>query len=968
MHKAILPLSPTKWDQTYPYNKLCPIIGPYQSPTGCAATVLAQLMYYHQWPQTETATIPGYDSGSGYNKVSLDELPPITFDWGNMLLKYEYDAYTGNPLYTDEQADAVALLMQYAGHAVKMNYGTDASGSDMANLAPALTNYFNYDSRTTRLLSRAQYSNADWEEKVYNELAAGNPVIYDGFTDAYGHGHVFLCDGYDGDGFFHINWGWRGNCDGYYRLSVLNPGDTSGAGASSSAYGYTWEQQAVFGAMPASNEPREDLHALSNDSYKYDEYGQLTLQMKCLDKREVSLSYEMGIGYYDGDGNLQVIASQNAGELSYGYYTGVLYFDGWNDLPQGSYVLHPMSRVAGSSHWEVLTAPDMAIYADVDAEHTPTLRYYSQLGNELTVTGAQLDGSLYRGADHTLTVTIKNDGEEYFGIISLYGKYELQEEYSELTSTMVTIPAHSEENVTLFFKPNGTGNLSLCITNGTYYSTFTDYLLSGESTLNVTISAQSGDITGDMTKLKATSIVVDNMSVENGENIVLSNGTITGKMTIKNEGEEAFSGQVQISCFVPMHEEWYNEEDNVLEVNEYVYPAGQLDPTLTLASGEETTVDFSFEMQSPSNWWHSVDGTVPESIYHRIGLFMDYGYDEQTETQYLIFNGEQTVYPYYAVTITNSDGTTQLASYKEEIEVPSTAAYVDLRGFSGNGIVLNTTSAQPNCLYLRLAEDQAITGLPTTNVIVGSTAEQIVLTDGYDFLPPFEFTVRHISYTRTNTQGSNGTGGWQTLVLPFACSKLVRTDNGTQIDWFHQSSDTGKNLWIKDFVSVDGSTVLFGFAGEQLEAYHPYIIAVPGDKWGSKWDLRNVGLRFEGENANIQADSRCNISTSSWKMKGTLAQTAQTDVYALNEGGTAFELLNATTIRPYSAWFVSKNSYAPARLNIGNAKEESVNAIETIYKQTDTDRIFNLQGQPMGNNMESLPRGLYIYQGKKVIK
>lgn len=968
--KAILPLIPTKWDQSYPYYDLCPKKSYYTCYTGCAATVLAQLMYYHQWPQGETTAIPTYKcSGSGYSKYNgwLDELPPITFDWGNMLLKYEYDDYTGNSLYTDEQANAVAQLMQYAGYAVKMQYGTDASGTSMDNLAPALTDYFFYDSHTTRLLSRTQYASADWEQKVYDELVAGNPVVYDGFTDAYGHGHVFLCDGYDGDGFFHINWGWSGNCDGYYRLSVLNPGDTSGSGASSSFYGYTWDQQAIFGAMPASGEAREDLHALSNDSYKYNEYGQLALLMKCLNQMEESLSYEMGIGYYDSDGNLRVLASQSAGELSYGYYTGLLSFDNWTELPQGSYVLHPMSRVAGSSHWEVLTAPDIAIYADVDAEHTPTLHYYHELGNELTVTGTQLDGSHYPGSDHTLTVTIQNNGKEFFGNICLYGKYESENEYSELTSTMVTIPANGEETVTLFFKPNSTGNLSLVISRGTYSSGFTDYLLGGSSALDLTISAQSGDTTGDLTKLKATSIVVDNMSVENGKNIVLSNGTITGTMTIKNEGEEAFSGQVQIFCFIPYHDEYENEQ-NELIIHEDSYPAGQLNPTLTLASGEETTIDFSFPMQSPSNWWHSVDGTVPESIYHRIGLFIDQVYDEETWTTNYIFNGDLTVYPYYAVTITNSDGTTQLASYKEEIVVPATAAYVDLRGFNGNGIVLNTTSAQPNCLYLRLAGDEAITGLPTTNVIEGSTAEQIVLTDGYDFLPPFEFTAQHISYTRTNTQGSNGTGGWQTLVLPFACNKLVRTDNGTQIDWFHQSSDTGKNLWIKDFVSVDGSTVLFGFAGEQLEAYHPYIIAVPGDKWGSKWDLRNVGLRFEGENAVIQADSRCNISTSSWKMKGTLSKTDQTNVYALNEGGTAFELLNSATISPYSAWFISKNSYAPARLTIGNAHDGSVNAIETISKQTDTDCIFNLQGQPIGNNLKLLPRGIYIYHGKKIIK
>ena len=37
-------------------------------------------------------------------------------------------------------------------------------------------------------------------------------------------GHEFVCDGYDGNGYFHFNWGWGGMSDGYFLLDALNPG------------------------------------------------------------------------------------------------------------------------------------------------------------------------------------------------------------------------------------------------------------------------------------------------------------------------------------------------------------------------------------------------------------------------------------------------------------------------------------------------------------------------------------------------------------------------------------------------------------------------------------------------------------------------------------------------------------------------------------------------------------------------
>ena len=88
-----------------------------------------------------------------------------------------------------------------------------------ANLTPApLAKYFGYDADMMLDLSRSLYSLAEWTQILDNELAAGRPVFYSGSsTDG---GHQFICDGSDGQGLYHINWGWGGYQNGYFDVTM----------------------------------------------------------------------------------------------------------------------------------------------------------------------------------------------------------------------------------------------------------------------------------------------------------------------------------------------------------------------------------------------------------------------------------------------------------------------------------------------------------------------------------------------------------------------------------------------------------------------------------------------------------------------------------------------------------------------------------------------------------------------------
>ena len=254
-HPAIQTMLTTQWGQRYPYNLKCPTKNGKNCVTGCVATAIAQIMYYHRNKSVNKTTkeIPGYyyPSTPDINVYTFSAGSAI--DWGNML-----NYYFGNE--TTVHNNAVANLMAYCGAAVKMQYNTGSSGAYDRDVAPGLINYFNYN-ETMSLEKRATYSDEEWDNLVYSELSKGNPVYYSGRSNE--GGHAFVCDGYDGNGYFHINWGWEGSSDGHFLLSALNP-YAKGIGDEDS--GFNMNQIIIKDMIPKDNSfaGREAYAAVSN--------------------------------------------------------------------------------------------------------------------------------------------------------------------------------------------------------------------------------------------------------------------------------------------------------------------------------------------------------------------------------------------------------------------------------------------------------------------------------------------------------------------------------------------------------------------------------------------------------------------------------------------------------------------------------------------------------------------------------
>lgn len=226
----VSPLLTTTWSQNEPYNNDCwvesyrPTIGqePQHAPTGCVATAMAQVMNYHKWPQS-------------YNDFE--------YKWDLMLPSY-------NGSESPESIDQVAKLMSHCGKAVNMSYGTSASSAADVLVVPALVKNFGYDGEKIQMLNRNSYGYERIHTILNTELKENRPIIVGGEYPNSDMGHEFIFDGCTSDGFFHVNWGWGGYLDGYFRLTSLRPEDYGTGGAQE---GYSFNVSLITGIQPNKN-------------------------------------------------------------------------------------------------------------------------------------------------------------------------------------------------------------------------------------------------------------------------------------------------------------------------------------------------------------------------------------------------------------------------------------------------------------------------------------------------------------------------------------------------------------------------------------------------------------------------------------------------------------------------------------------------------------------------------------------
>lgn len=222
---AIAPMLKTSWNQSAPYNNLCPTINGQKTPTGCTATAMAQVMKYHNWPEKPIKAITWNNSATG--KQETVDITKNTYDWDNMLPHYRNG-------YNSTQAHAVAQLMFDVGRAINSTYAPAGTGSADIYASRALVNVFDY-SPQIKLLRRSECTYEEFFTAIRDNLEAGLPVLHYGHGQSYAAGHAFVCDGIDANNLVHIDWGWDGAYNGYFDIGSMAPGG-SGIGGGQDRY------------------------------------------------------------------------------------------------------------------------------------------------------------------------------------------------------------------------------------------------------------------------------------------------------------------------------------------------------------------------------------------------------------------------------------------------------------------------------------------------------------------------------------------------------------------------------------------------------------------------------------------------------------------------------------------------------------------------------------------------------------
>ena len=376
-------------------------------------------------------------------------------------------------LGTEAQQQAVATLMRYCGQAMKTTYSPAGSATSTDAQYTALVKDFGYTA-ATQINFRTLYTIDEWEDIIYGELAASRPVLYNGYSES--EGHSFICDGYDGDGLFHINWGWGGKDDGYFSLSVLNPHNNTSVGAGSSGIGFSINQGAIIyldpmmGPQPSPDEGKPELFQYEM-SLEDDHTVRFTFGYRKDDAGTAAVDNALGIRNDDGEWTPAFMGDLNDSIIYSSNYM-LVEVDSMAFQPGDSLRLYPMLRFrhGDNTQWQMIPPEEYSLVAGRTEEGTFYLRILLNECEGLEcIGGAITKGAGVVGERSDVTVTIRNHNpKDYVGELFLVPYYNNEEEGDKMLCGAY-LRAEEESGVTFSFVPRHEGIVSLMLKSPSGY-------------------------------------------------------------------------------------------------------------------------------------------------------------------------------------------------------------------------------------------------------------------------------------------------------------------------------------------------------------------------------------------------------------------------------------------------------------------------------------------------------------------
>lgn len=430
---AVEPILTSTWGQTEPYNLYTPVFDDKQSPTGCVATALTQIMNHYKWPLAPQGSITYNDGNKPANTYSIT-FDGMSFDWN--LITDTYDEQS-----SDESKDAVSTLMKAVGYGVQMNYGKSSSGATDAHALEGMTKYFGYSS-DARHLRRESFNRNDWDKLLYHFISAGNPIYYTGRDAVWvgSGGHAFVCDGYDGNGYFHFNWGWNGKYNGYFLTTCMVP---EGAGTGGFINGYNYTQSIFANLYPDDGNQYDQFDFVEGKEFSIS-LSNLSLSVNLVRGLNITNPFEIGISIAPADSDMQNVIP--LGEGHDGKNTLNLPTDIFDDLDNSiSYDIQVVWRSDSESDWgKVIPISDglmvySAVYMGGHLSWNGSVwefkeAYINQDPVNIMISNFVTNDEDYffSGKENKIGITLSNQGDDYeyiagraYAVNTASGKEEL---------------------------------------------------------------------------------------------------------------------------------------------------------------------------------------------------------------------------------------------------------------------------------------------------------------------------------------------------------------------------------------------------------------------------------------------------------------------------------------------------------------------------------------------------------------
>lgn len=561
---AIHPLVTANWSQNSPYNILFPILNNgQQAVAGCVATAMAQVLYYWKHPTQVTTTLPEYTSQS--LNIYMPALEPVDFNWDAM-----QDTYLSNDTVS-EGAVAAARLTLYCAQSLQMDFLYGSSGANTTRIPRIIADYFGYKA-SARCEYRSNYTTQSWADFIYSELAEGRPLIYSGSKAS--SGHAFICDGYDGEGLFHINWGWNGMSNGYYVLNVLNP-DAQGTGSASEAYGYIYDQYVVAGIEPGEADSEFAVTAgevalngavTTRTSSNANFIANVTGRFYNYTPQTISVSF--GWGLYDGETLLSTLYN-SGGNLPSGYYysTNNQDLSFGRNITSGTYRIVPIYSELYANNWRPCKGSDVNfIEVTIDGDNCTVTGYGTAGNRDYQVNSITPEGFAHHGRPVDLALNITNNGYTQNDRLYMFvnGSFNstafVSLEHGETADIMFRFLPTTPGDYTCVFSFNQDGSEPLC-----------------QTTITVDeMPAANLDITAEV------------LNITDPQNYIITSDKYSVKLTITNNGSTIYMDDITVKL--------YKNMDGTYGTNAQI-----MNKELVLEPGQ--TAELQFDMDNVIDGW-----------------------------------------------------------------------------------------------------------------------------------------------------------------------------------------------------------------------------------------------------------------------------------------------------------------------------------------------------------------------------